>query len=217
MDKDTKTKRCYGSPKYGIPGHDNVPLSEFGKDSSRKDGLRSRCRRCSNAAASNYYKKNPEKSHKASAKYRAKNPEKVKADRIKWRSTSTGRAIGLIAGARSRAQKKGLMFDLDEHIKTVADILEKGYCQLSGLPFDFSFGRPKPNSPSIDQIVAGKGYTRNNIRVICWIYNVLFNEWGEEASIPYIKAQLSILSMAEQLAKDPEVIARYQAKRGVRN
>ena len=64
-------------------------ISNFSKDSAKKDGLRSVCKQCDSRKSSLWAKKNIEKhrikSKKASAKYKAKNPEKTKNDNKKFR------------------------------------------------------------------------------------------------------------------------------------
>src|ERR1700677_763860 len=69
----TLFKKCTGSPGYKIPAHDNVPISEFGRNSSKKDLLQNVCRTCKNMMA---------------AIYRAENPEKVKNSQATWRASN---------------------------------------------------------------------------------------------------------------------------------
>lgn len=62
-----------------------------------------------------------------------------------------------------------------------------GKCLLSGIPFELKRERSEfdhclyyPFSPSIDQIVSGAGYTKENVRIICTALNLSINQWGEE-------------------------------------
>jgi hypothetical protein len=132
---------------------------------------------------------NPEKAKACAAKYNANNPEKVRAAGAKRYSTPRGRARVLATAARGRARKRGLIFALDDHMEKISHTIENG-CQVSGTTFNLAAGIRKPDSPSIDQIDAGKGYTFDNIRIICWCLNALFSTWGEEASIPPVLAWL---------------------------
>lgn len=52
--------------------------SLFGRDERRKDGLKSACRVCSNAAVKKCRDSNPEKARAAQEKFRRENPEKIK-------------------------------------------------------------------------------------------------------------------------------------------
>ena len=87
------------------------------------------------------------------------------------------RARALISGARLRSHKKGLPFDLDEHVDEIDWAFDIGRCQLTGVPFDFSSGRTW-RSPSLDRIVPELGYIHGNVRVVCWGANSALGEWG---------------------------------------
>ena|ERR1700677_1523498 len=214
-----KTKKCIGSPKYGIPAHNDVLVTEFSKNKGKKDGLSIVCRLCASIVAARYYidnrdrlqekhteyrienkekikviqakyyTENSEKMKKVNAKWRTENPEKVRGYRDRASSNSVGRASLLIGAARGRAKNKKIPFNLDDNIQAIAEMLESG-CQLTGLSFDLNRGKAKTNSPSIDRIDSNKGYTSDNIRIIHWILNCLFGTWGEEASIPPVLAWL---------------------------
>lgn len=84
--------------------------------------------------------------------------------------------------ALRRAKRKGVEFTL-----TAEDVAElwtksKGRCDLTGIPFDEAntgrFAR-RPWVPSLDQIDAGKGYSKGNTRLICCAMNFALNAWGE--------------------------------------
>ena len=55
-----------------------LPLSDFRKQSSTKDGLKYYCKECDNELAKSYYKKNKEKIVGKVKEWQEKNPEKVK-------------------------------------------------------------------------------------------------------------------------------------------
>lgn len=42
-----------------------------------------------------------------------------------------------------------------------------------------------PNSPSLDKIDPHKGYTRDNVRLVCWWYNVSKQQFSDEEVIRY--------------------------------
>ena len=95
--------------------------------------------------------------------------------------TAAGRACLLLTGARARAKRGGLEVTLTN--EWVRERLEKGVCEMSGIPFHSG---PKernttsPYSPSIDRIDSSKGYTPENCRVVLWALNAAFGHWGEE-------------------------------------
>ena len=91
--------------------------------------------------------------------WKAKNPEKYKAgqDACRWSKP----IVYLLAGARARAKRKGLEFNL-----SVEDIQVPEVCPVLGLRLVFNRGYPKPNSPTIDRVDNTRGYVKDNIRVI---------------------------------------------------
>lgn len=67
-----------------------------------------------------------------------------------------------VVGARSRAKKRGLPFDI-----TYEDVVVPEFCPILGIPLKEK-GRPgwSDNSPSLDRIIPEKGYVKGNVRVI---------------------------------------------------
>ena len=57
---------------------ESLPLSEFRKQSSTKDGLKYYCKRCDNQSAKKYYEKNKNKIISKVTEWQKENPEKVK-------------------------------------------------------------------------------------------------------------------------------------------
>ena len=89
------------------------------------------------------------------------------------------RAKVLVATVRTRARKRGLEFDLDEHVQDLQRRVDMGVCEVTGQPFDLSPGR-KYNSPSLDRIDPSKGYTHRNVRIVLNLVNAAMGDWGEE-------------------------------------
>lgn len=88
------------------------------------------------------------------------------------------RALCLIATARTRARKRGLDFDLHDHVAAIQAKIDRGVCEVTGEPFDLSPGR-KFNSPSLDRIDPTRGYTIDNVRVVLNLVNAALGDWGE--------------------------------------
>ncbi|MGD1924263.1 MAG: hypothetical protein ACFB03_08735 [Paracoccaceae bacterium] len=89
--------------------------------------------------------------------------------------------------AKRRASSRGL--DCEDDLKTwalAALDAQKARCALSGVPFDLEIhghgAAPRPYAPSIDRKDATKGYTADNIRLICWAANLFLGTWGDGAA-----------------------------------
>lgn len=89
------------------------------------------------------------------------------------RDTVRGRSLQLARGSKARASKKGI-----EHTLTpewIAGKLDKGVCEVTGTPFELKGGRKngfvRSFTPSLDRTDPNKGYTPDNVKVVCWIYN----------------------------------------------
>ncbi len=88
-------------------------------------------------------------------------------------NTFEGRAVDLCGGGRHRSKKLGLDFDLDK--EWLVTILEKGVCEVTGIPFQMEGGKVNGGNrsftPSLDRTDPTKGYTKDNTKVVVWIYN----------------------------------------------
>lgn len=79
------------------------------------------------------------------------------------------------ASSRNRAEDKGWAFDLTP--EWIQPKLEAGVCEATGLPLELSggdfkgYGHFRPWTPSMDRIDPTKGYTTDNVMVVCWMYN----------------------------------------------
>lgn len=65
---------------------ESKPTAEFHKNSSRRDGLQSRCKSCHGIECAKWAAANPEKYRAYTAKWRAANPEKNRASDAKTRA-----------------------------------------------------------------------------------------------------------------------------------
>lgn len=152
-------------------------LSEFYSDKTKKFGKSSRCKACS---------------HKATVEWCRLHHAEVLERAAKYRSANRARLI--VAGARARAKKRGIKFDL-----TATDIqlrLDKGICELTGTALDLSPGKRKFNTPSLDRIIPAEGYVTSNVRIICDAINMAMGDWGEATLLTLIKNWFSKLQNA---------------------
>ncbi len=83
------------------------PLSEFGKDSRRKDKHSYFCRECGRKASLEYSKKNRKKRCEAAMRYAKKYPEKVKANHRRYKKNNPFKFI--LKQSRGDAKLGGFM------------------------------------------------------------------------------------------------------------
>lgn len=101
------------------------------------------------------------------------------------------RAKKMVRGARWRAKKKGLECSLDW--RDIARVLEGGYCEVTGLPFNLDpidDVRNHPRAPSLDRLDSAYGYIPSNVKVVIWQHNMAKGEWSEELLAEYCTALL---------------------------
>lgn len=125
--------------------------------------------------------------------YYAANREKWteyrKTQREKLQQDSFLRAGKLLTWIRVRAARSQREFDLTR--EWIADRLESGVCEVTGIPLELSKppgSRFHPWAPSVDRIDSKLGYTQSNCRVVCWIYNMAKSEWSDEVVMTFAKA-----------------------------
>lgn len=185
------------------------PLSEYTKHKATRDGLRHECRACRSKEKADYLSK-PEahaRSLKTNAEYRRRSSEKIKEYRKKKYSKDVnsveGRAYSLLIHARGRASLKSIEFDLD--YEWVLDKLKGGVCEATGIPFMFDHREDEfsiidrgmlrnPFTPSIDKTDPNKGYTKDNCKVVVYMYNTCKNAFSDEAVQHFCSAYVENLS-----------------------
>lgn len=85
--------------------------------------------------------------------------------KLRWqvRDPKNAWACSATGGAKARAKKAGLPFDIDkEYVRSlVPDV-----CPVLGTPFVFYGHKLRPDSPSLDRLIPSRGYVRGNVAVI---------------------------------------------------
>lgn len=71
--------------------HQTKLISEFGKQSGRKDGLRSNCKECCNAATAKWAKENPERCSEKAAKWAKENHKRKTESVAEWAKANKDR------------------------------------------------------------------------------------------------------------------------------
>jgi hypothetical protein len=93
-------------------------------------------------------------------------------------------------GAKNRADKNNAVCTITE--EWVQEKIDKGFCELTGLPFDllhYCESKNNPYAPSLDRIDSkNKNYTPDNVRVVLSFINIAINDLGLEKALPIFKA-----------------------------
>lgn len=108
---------------------------------------------------------------------RRKEMEPEKDDTLKLRQTLVQR----YHGAKERAIKQGLDFNLTvEYLLSLWES-QHGICALSGVPMTFERYQGRiPTNVSIDKINKERGYIIGNIQLVCMACNQIKSDWSEE-------------------------------------
>lgn len=117
------------------------------------------CKPCNRARHNAYTKLNPKHAVASRERFRIQNPEKE-----------------LLKGAKKRAARYGLPFDID-----VLDIVIPSVCPMLGIPLQRCEKIHGDSSPSLDRIIPALGYVKGNVMVISYRANKAKNNLtGEE-------------------------------------
>jgi len=83
---------------------------------------------------------------------------------------------------KKRAKRKDIDFNLDK--EWIDSKLKKGVCEVTNIKFDFS-KKPflNPYYPSIDRVDSSKGYTKDNCKMVCHMFNNAKCEFSEKVFI----------------------------------
>lgn len=114
--------------------------------------------------------------------------------KVDYRNSVGGRANHLCSGAKTRSAKKGLDFDITR--EWLSDRLERGVCEVTGLALELDGGKLnggyRPYTPSLDRTDPTKGYTMDNTKVVCWIYNAAKGSGSHEDVLNLVEALINV-------------------------
>ena len=108
-------------------------------------------------------------------------------------------AVNLDANARHRAKKRGLDYDID--VVFIHEKLKEGKCARTGVDFSLgyngkSYRDRSPYTPSIDKIDPKKGYTKDNVQVVCWWYNFAKSTFSDQEVLELCKKLVNHASLS---------------------
>ena len=100
-------------------------------------------------------------------------------------------AYSLYHASKLRSQEKGIEFDLT--VELIHGLILKGMCPRTGFKFEIEnkgsdYSNRSPYTPSIDKINPSKGYTKDNIQVVCWWYNFAKQRYTDREVLELCKA-----------------------------
>ena len=162
------SKRCIGCGE-------TKPLTEFYRASTGY--YQSRCKPCNCKQVGAHRKANPEKRLAYQRQYRA-------ANRNKPREKARQIREGMVRRSRQRG------FGTPEWSIDEIEQIIQGNCSRTGLAFRFdqSQGRLSPWTPVPDRIDSSRGYTRDNVQWVCYMYNVMKSDFSQDEVDQFIAA-----------------------------
>ena len=97
--------------------------------------------------------------------------------------------IEMISGAKKRAKKKGISFNLTGEFLKELNTKQQGKCVYTGLSLDWDYCSQGEHRyikgqnayrASLDRIDSSKGYTQDNVQLVVYIVNMIKNAFTEK-------------------------------------
>jgi len=150
-------------------------MCDFGYNAGAKDGKRGECRACRAE-----YDRNRIETPRSRALFKA--AQKRHAAKTPRRALYQALRFALKRFPTSDS------VTLDQLIEKFVE--QAGKCALSGVEMTWSgranvSGKAKPNSVSLDRIDQSKGYTADNVRLICYCFNAFRGDMTDEEMYLY--------------------------------
>jgi hypothetical protein len=99
-------------------------------------------------------------------------------------------AVSLLCHTRRRSITNKHCQNFNLTLNWLKDKISNGVCEVTGIPFDINNKteyRVNPFYPSIDKINPKNGYTIDNCRLVCYIYNIAKGEFSDEILLTFAK------------------------------
>lgn len=177
------------------------PLSDFPTYRNEKRGcvnVRTVCKDCNRKRDRTYKAKKRlndpafyQRELERAKEYRDRYPDGYRNHMIRKRTKNKSlyhsdifyRLSRIIGAAKSRASKKGMIFDISAEFAHVLIHAQQFRCAVTGVEFrliaDVDYHK-NPFAPSLDRKDSNKGYTIENVQLVCTWYNMFKNEWSDK-------------------------------------
>lgn len=98
-----------------------------------------------------------------------------KRKQIEFKNRSPRDNIGtLVTGAKTRAKRSGIQCTITKNSMLEMYDKQNGKCAITGIPFEINLTEGKNSkAPSIDRIDPNKGYTIDNVQLVCSHVNMM--------------------------------------------
>lgn len=149
-----------------------------------------------------YYAENREHLIATNSEWNRNNAEIHRAAQTAWRQKNKEDRITklkqVLRTAQSNATKRGFECRIDLEVFDAWLKVQGEKCALTGIEFDYTCDqkyRVRPFAPSIDRIDSSKGYTFDNIQVVCAMVNRAKNEMSQELFDRMCRARVEMLDV----------------------
>jgi len=147
----------------------------------------SRCKECIKKSANTYYQNNKDKILSKRKSGYSSHASRLEAE------TLEGCIKRLYHDTKSRAKKLNHDFDLDKDWfeKKISPLV----CEATGVQLQLTINKDvwqSPFRPSIDRVDNSRGYTKDNCRIVCFIFNKAKADGTDEDVIKMAKALMEL-------------------------
>ena len=111
--------------------------------------------------------------------------------RYQARLKPAGYLMEHLRSIRSDAKRRGKECDLDLEWAMTELALQRNCCAVTGIPFVYpTMEQPliRAFSPSFDRLDNSRGYVRENVQIVCYMYNVAKNSFLHEDVVTLARA-----------------------------
>ena len=123
--------------------------------------------------------------------YACHNKRTLERGILEAKNSVEGTLSRLIYGIRSRSGRKKIACDIDKDFVIQMYRDQGGKCAATGIELKPSLGagysRKVPELATIDRIDSSKGYTKDNVRIVCYMYNMAKSSFSDTEVYDFCK------------------------------